>query len=286
MLTQLAITFNTEAPAQAELVRAVFEGNGIPATDITEETRRGRTRLYLYFASQAAALRCAKAVRLLRLAGARVRLKQLADDSWKTRWKKYFRPFDITPDIRLIPGTARAKAPGKGKRAIFIDTTFAFGTGLHATTRMMARLIRSFGKDSLDFLDVGTGSGILAVIAAVYGCREVWAFDNDPQAVKTAGVNFRRNGLSPCFLGVSSVRTFKPGKRFGFVAANLITDELLRSKRKLFSLVAPGGCLAVSGIYRDNYRFFRKKFKDRRFVLARAAFAKGWHAALLRRKRR
>jgi ribosomal protein L11 methyltransferase len=286
MIVEARIRLTSEGQGKMELLRTVLLHAGIPLEKMAEKNEKGKLTLSLFLSSAREARVAAEAVRSLRLKGISLSLVPLYDRDWKTRWKKYFKPFSITRDIRIIPVWEKESSAPAGARGIRIDTTSAFGTGLHATTRIMAGFIRE-RKGRLDsFLDVGTGSGILSLIACSYGARDIWAMDNDPQAVKTAGKNFRTNRCRASRLFTGDFAAFRPGRRFDFVAANLFTEDLVRFRRSLGALVKPGGSLAVSGIFFENYPSLRRRFRVPGLRLVKAVRKDKWYGVLFAKKER
>ncbi|MGE5309011.1 MAG: 50S ribosomal protein L11 methyltransferase [Deltaproteobacteria bacterium] len=269
---------------QAELLRLLLLKGGIPLEKISEKEEKGKRSLSVFVDSARQARVTAEAVKALKLKGISYSLIRLKDSDWKTRWKKYFKPFNITRDIRIIPVWEQGESAPPGVRGLRLDTTSAFGTGLHATTQMVAQMIRGHREDLGDFLDIGTGSGILSLIACAYGAHFIRAIDNDPQAVETARRNFRRNGCPDRHLRAADFARFASARRFSFVAANLFTEDLIKFKDRLIPLVKPGGWLAVSGISNQNYGSFRRRFVDRRIRAVKAMGRRKWHAVLFQRK--
>ena len=269
--------------AQVDLLRLVLVKLGMKEQDIVEKLQKGKTCLSFFVKSRKKALTVFAKIRALKLKGFALRIRSLKDADWKTRWKKYVRPFAITRQIRVVPLWRVRQNTKKSDKDIYIDTTLAFGTGLHATTRMMARLIALEKGKFSRFLDVGTGSGILSVIAHRYGARRLYAIDIDKDAVKTARRNLIINHCLPARVKVLSFDNFYTNKQLDFIAANLLTEDLIRLKNKLIACLSPGKYLAVSGIYRDNYAGFRKRFNDRRLKCLRVLKQKGWYALLFTR---
>jgi ribosomal protein L11 methyltransferase len=284
MVVEVRIAIKQGGHGQSELLRCLLVKAGIPLEKIAEKQEKGRRSLSVFPGSLREARAIGEAVHALRLKDISLSLVPLKDSDWKTRWKKYFKPFNITRDIRIIPVWAKAESAPGAIEGIRLDTTSAFGTGLHATTQMMALLIREDRGRIRDFLDIGTGSGILSLIACHYGAKEITAIDNDKEAVATARLNFRRNKCPDSRLSVADFNEFRPGRRFDFVAANLFTEDLVRYRHKLASLVKPGGHLAVSGIFHENYPSFRRRFKSPYVRVDRIIRRKKWYAVLFQRK--
>ena len=138
--------------------------------------------------------------------------------------------------------------------AILIPAGMAFGTGEHATTATCLRLLvdvsRKFAPGSWEQLDLGTGSGILAIAGRKLGARRVDAGDFDSLAVRTAKENARANQVDRVKIQRLDVRPWKPERTWEIVSANLFSDLLIEVARKIAKAVAPGGALIFSGILR------------------------------------
>ncbi|MCX7926591.1 MAG: 50S ribosomal protein L11 methyltransferase [Candidatus Omnitrophica bacterium] len=270
-------------PQLVEAIKAVLLALGVSQEDLVEENKKDKVFLKWYVTSPRQARLFTENLKKQSFSHLRFYLRKLKDADWKTRWKSFFRPFNITAQIRLIPlfykGIDNQNKPFK----IYLDTTFAFGTGQHPTTRLMADLISLRKGKIKKFLDVGTGSGILAIVANCYQAEKIWAIDCAPEAIKTASNNFKRNKLKNYYLKCIDFKDFSCKEKFDFVCANLITENLLQFKNRLINLVEANGYLAVSGIFQDNYLHFRRKFKDKQLRCIRVRKKKKWYALLFKK---
>ncbi|HOU36773.1 MAG TPA: 50S ribosomal protein L11 methyltransferase [Candidatus Omnitrophota bacterium] len=283
MMFEIRIIPKASDAGQADLIRCVLINAGVSADRIIEQYSKSRCAIIFYERSRRRREYFVRLLKSLKLHHAAICVRAVASQDWASAWKKYFRPFNITPDIRVIPLWMKNEKVPRGSIPIYLDTTFAFGSGLHATTRMMARLMYS-RKGSLEsFLDIGTGSGILALIAGAYGSRCIHAIDIDPVAIRTAAANCATNRCEVAHLAAEPLENMKTRRKFDFVAANLLTEDLIRLRKKLISAVAPAKYLAVSGIYRDNYREFRRRFRSDSLRCAAVARQKGWYAVLFQK---
>jgi len=273
-------------PAQSDLLRLLLSRCGVSEQQIIENTCKGKTYLSFFSKSATKAEKLLTRIRALKLKNIKLAVSSLKDNQWKTRWKKYVLPFKITRRMRVIPLWKQKPKARINERDIYIDTTFAFGTGLHATTRLMAYFIEQKRGQYSSFFDIGTGSGILSVIASRYGAKDLYAIDFDKPSVVTAGRNFKVNRCQCAYLKAISFEDYCFHRQFDFVAANLLTEDLIRLKERLISCVRPGKYLAVSGIHQDNYRRFRLGFRNNSLKCLRVLKRDNWCALLFTRKKR
>ncbi len=161
-----------------------------------------------------------------------------------------------------------------------LDPGLSFGTGHHATTSFCLReVVRFCARGGGSFLDIGTGSGILAIAAAKLGAQPIEAFDFDPEAVRVARENSRRNRvqhkLKPAQQDVTQVpRT--PRRRFDLVCANLISNLLVQERQRIVARVAPTGTLVLAGILQTEFEHVRKNFEASGLKLVRRRNEKEW----------
>ncbi len=172
-------------------------------------------------------------------------IRFVAEEDWADSWKQYFKPQKIGQNFVVRPSWEEYEA-SEGDRVILIDPGMAFGTGLHATTRLCLRALETLVQPGDSIADVGTGSGILAIGAILLGAKEVISTDNDPLAVKIAIENAELNNLAQKIsVEVSEV---PPTGLFEIVVANILPDVILGMADELVNAVKPGGYLIVSGI--------------------------------------
>ncbi len=182
------------------------------------------------------------------------------EEDWGAGWKKYFHPLRIGSRFVIYPPWEKIRLK-KGRIPIEINPGMAFGTGTHATTQLCIRALEVRLKKGRSVLDVGTGSGILAVAAARLGAQEVWAVDTDEVAVEGARETVERNGIA------GSVRIRKGGigrvrKKFDVVVANIDFKSLKRLRAPLFRRLNTGGLLILSGILREQEERIRRRYLE------------------------
>jgi ribosomal protein L11 methyltransferase len=179
-------------------------------------------------------------------------IEEVVGDAWRDAWKEHFQPFALTPRIMVRPPWVPAADVVRGPEVLTVlelEPGRAFGTGLHATTSLVARALDAESdrlKDAV-VLDAGTGSGILALVALTLGAARVVAFDVDPDVIEVVRENAARNGMQDrveAFAGtVDDVRV-----QFPWVLANIEARVLDPIAEALAERVAPRGDLVLSGI--------------------------------------
>jgi ribosomal protein L11 methyltransferase len=177
-------------------------------------------------------------------------VQKVADENWAENWKTHFQPQLIGDRLYICPPWNAAAPPGRV--AVVIDPGMAFGTGHHASTRgCLLRLERATREQRITrALDVGTGSGVLAIALAKLGVTEVWAIDTDPNACAIATANARLNDVSAC-IHVRASLDEAPGT-FDLVTANLYANALQELAPRLTHVLRPGGILICAGLLTDD----------------------------------
>lgn len=168
-------------------------------------------------------------------------------------------PIRVRDRLVVVGSESARKAEKKqaGSRPVLlIPAGMAFGTGDHATTATCLRFLADVSDELADtkweMLDLGAGSGILALAARLLGARKAEAGDFDPHAVRTAKENARLNDIQAITIKKLDVRDWKPTRTWKVVAANLFSDLLMEVAPKIVAAVAPGGRLVFSGILRTQ----------------------------------
>jgi ribosomal protein L11 methyltransferase len=172
-------------------------------------------------------------------------LEELPDEDWGEGWKKDLRPIDVGR-VRVRPSWIEAPAPS-GAVEVVLDPGMAFGTGSHPTTALCLGALGEIlaARPGASVLDVGTGSGLLAIAARKLGAGRVAANDVDPKAVEVARENAAANGVSLEIVG--DPLALVPGV-FDVVVANILANTLVDLAPELASKLAPGGVVLLAGI--------------------------------------
>ncbi|MCC7380225.1 MAG: 50S ribosomal protein L11 methyltransferase [Deltaproteobacteria bacterium] len=201
------------------------------------------------------------------LEGAGVEIRQEDAVDWSTHWREHFKPLDFGP-LWVVPTWLEAPA---GARAVLrMDPGMAFGTGSHETTALCLERIAELSPIA-SLLDVGTGTGILALSALLLGAKRAVGTDNDPDALAVATENAALNGLADR-LELSGRTPDSLGDRFSVVVANILAEPLITLAPKISAAVASGGHLILSGILAPQAAAVAEAyealgFRERRIVI-------------------
>jgi len=174
-----------------------------------------------------------------------------ADEDRDARHPEQFRPFLAAPGLLVTPAW-QPRDPAPGQQVLAIDPGQSFGSGYHASTRLALGLLRerTAAAVPLRMLDVGTGTGILALAGAIWGAAEVVAVDVKPDAVAAARANAARNRLAARVRVVGELPPIEAGT-FDLIVANITADVLQRLAGDFVSRLAAGGALVLSGMLAD-----------------------------------
>ena len=179
----------------------------------------------------------------------KITLQGVREEDWSENWKQYYKPFRLG-DRLVVKPTWEDWDAQPGDLIIEMDPGMAFGTGTHETTAMCVSMIEDYYKGGT-LLDVGTGSGILAIAAARLGAKNVVAVDIDPDAVRVARENVAHNGLSDAIDVRKGDLLQGLSQTFDFAVANILAPVICMLAAPLKKHLAPGGIFVCSGIIRE-----------------------------------
>jgi len=284
-LFELFCLFGDDAGTHAEIAREFLVRVGLKREDIIIVEKAGFFRLSMYFGDRLTAQRARMKINKFLKGKLRFRIKKLKNENWKVKTAKNFSIFALTKKFDIVPSWKKKKYHKTSRIPIIIDSINAFGTGLHETTSFMARLIERMEGKFESFLDVGTGTGLLAMIALKCGAQDVRAIDFDPDAVTAARQNLTVNHYPKDIVRQGDIAQYCPRKRFDFVAANLITRDLIKYKKQILATVKKSGFLAISGIMIENRPLIKKAFGLKKLRCVKICQGEQWMAFLYQRTR-
>lgn len=167
-------------------------------------------------------------------------------EDWADNWKKYFKPTPIGQRLMIRP--AWEPKQDTNRTELVLEPGLAFGTGTHETTRLCLELLDKYIKGGETLLDVGCGSGILAIAALLLNAKEAIGVDIDPLAVKTANENAAANGVNDRFEGVCGDLTEKINGKFQVVCANIVADIIMMLNETITDFMEKDCLYLMSGI--------------------------------------
>jgi len=217
------------------------------------------------------------------------------DEDWANAWKQYFKPIRVSDRLTIKP-TWEDYTPSPEERIIELDPGMAFGTGTHPTTALCLRTLESVIRGGEEVIDVGTGSGILAIGAIQLGAERVLALDLDPVAVSSAKENAKLNGLLDeriqvqlsDLLGVlqgqaPDAQAINVSVPVDLVVANILAEIILLFVEDVYAALKPGGIYIASGIYKNKEEDVIKGLTDAGFVITDTQRDQDWIAFVARK---
>jgi len=285
-LWKLSVITTVEAEAAvAELLADIFQRQPSVYTD--QETRKSTVTLYF---GQKPALTNRQRLRLrsgferikrcgLAVGSGRLSLKRLRPENWAESWKRHFKPFEVGGKLLVKPSWSR-RHPKLGQATVVLDPGLSFGTGQHATTKFCLDEVVRLRNPQVHqaFLDVGTGSGILAIGAAKLGYKPVSALDYDAEALTIARENAKRNlvGALIRFHREDITKPTHPPRTYELICANLIANVLLDAREWLVSRLKPGGVLVVAGVLETEIERVRHSYESLGLRMINQRIEKEW----------
>ncbi len=263
---------------------------GQPATVYTD-LEKAQTTVALYLSakpdwSRSAQARLASELRQLPIATAsappKITLKKLRPQDWTEAWKQYFKPLEIGSRLRVKPSWNKSR-PRRGQVEIILDPGMSFGTGQHPTTRFCLAEVarRSQARQASSLLDIGTGSGLLAIAAAKLGYQPIEAVDLDPQSIRIARANAKINHVPRMIrfkcqdLNLISLRS---ARQYSVICANLMAELLLAQKSRILARLQPGGLLILAGILNSEFPAVEAAYEEAGLRLVRSRTEREWRS--------
>ena len=216
----------------------------------------------------------------LNLGSGKISVAKVKREDWAESWKRHFFPQEIGSALLVKPSWSKKK-PRKNQVMVILDPGLSFGTGQHPTTSFclheIVRCLKNVTKPS--FLDIGTGSGILAIAAAKLCYAPVHAFDFDPDSIRVARENACKNKVDSTLKpkrGDVTKLPLQPTRRYDLVCANLISNLLIAERRRIVNRLKPEGTLVLAGILATEFGEVERAFADTRLKLVAKRVENEW----------
>ncbi len=220
-----------------------------------------------------------------------VSVDETEDIDWINNWKQFFHQFTID-DLLIIPSWEEVKPEDADKKILHIDPGTAFGTGMHETTQLCIRQIWKYLTSETVMLDVGTGSGILGIVALMYGAKKVVGTDLDPCAVPAVEENLQVNQIPPekFDMMIGNIITEKEVQDkvgyecYDIVVANILADVLVPLTPVILNQLKPGGIYITSGIIDDKEQTVRDAVEKAGLEILEVTYQGEWVSVTARKK--
>ncbi|MCC6979309.1 MAG: 50S ribosomal protein L11 methyltransferase [Candidatus Melainabacteria bacterium] len=215
-----------------------------------------------------------------------LKIVALEETDWLTKWKEGFHPFDSGEKLQICPSWYQEKADELNPERVqlFIDPGMAFGTGLHATTRYCLLAIERLG-DPGDVVDVGSGSGILAIaVALLFPEAKITAVEIDPIAVENSCFNFKLNGVEKRIEMLTGELDLVESRQFDTILSNLTCEDNMALLPDYAKILRPGGRIICAGILLEKHERLLPVIDNIGFAIVDNDKSNGWSGITLMRK--
>ncbi|WP_335869310.1 50S ribosomal protein L11 methyltransferase [Bacillus sp. 2205SS5-2] len=213
----------------------------------------------------------------------KVEISEINEEDWATAWKKYYHPVKISERFTIVPTWENYQPVSSDELIIELDPGMAFGTGTHPTTVMCIQALERTVRHGDDIFDVGTGSGVLSIAAAMLGAKSVDALDLDEVAVRSARLNVELNKVEDVV--TVSQNNLLEGKlgQTDVIVANILAEIILRFTKEAFELVKPGGYFITSGIIQPKKQEVKDALQNVGFKIEEVLVMEDWVAMIAKR---
>ena len=215
----------------------------------------------------------------------------LREEDWATSWQKYYQPIPVGNRVYIVPDWMRGEPVPDGRTPLYLNPGLTFGTGAHPTTQLCLELLEEVLQSGDKVLDLGCGSGILAIAALAMGASRAIGIDIDPKAADVAFENAALNGVGPDRLSVYAgdvlsdkklAARLRPGEN-RVVLANIVADVIIPLSAKAGEFMTPDGVFLTSGVIDGRQDEVKAALEQNGFAVARHLERNGWHAMEARR---
>jgi ribosomal protein L11 methyltransferase len=254
-------------PSEGVLVKAYLPVNSFLGETV-EEIKEGITNLVTYD---------------IDIGENKVEISEVNEEEWATAWKKYYHPVKISDKFTIVPTWEDYTPVHSDELIIELDPGMAFGTGTHPTTVMCIQALERTVKPDDSVIDVGTGSGVLSIAAAMLAADEVRAYDLDEVAVRSARLNVKLNKVqNRVTVDQNNLLNGITGQA-DVIVANILAEIILRFTVDAFELVKPGGSFITSGIIGPKKEQVKDALEAAGFLIEEVMVMEDWVAIIAKK---
>ncbi|GMB07575.1 ribosomal protein L11 methyltransferase [Thermolongibacillus altinsuensis] len=254
-------------PEEGVIIKAYFPVNSFLGETI-EEIKQAINNLMLYD---------------IDLGKNSITISEVNEEEWATAWKKYYNPVKVSEKFTIVPTWETYEPVSSDELIIELDPGMAFGTGTHPTTVMCIQALEKTVKKGDTVIDVGTGSGILSIAAAMLGAKEVRALDLDPIAVDSAKLNVKLNKVQHIVTVSQNNLLDRIEGSADIIVANILAEIILRFVDDAYRLLNSGGLFITSGIIQTKKQEVKEGLIRSGFTIEETLTMEDWVAFIARK---
>ncbi|WP_026692846.1 50S ribosomal protein L11 methyltransferase [Peribacillus kribbensis] len=212
-----------------------------------------------------------------------ITISEVNEEEWATAWKKYYNPVKISERFTIVPTWEDYTPVHSDELIIELDPGMAFGTGTHPTTVMCIQALERTVKKDQVVIDVGTGSGVLSIAAALLGAKRVHALDLDDVAVQSARLNVKLNKVHDTVSVSRNNLLDGVDEQADVVVANILADVIIRFAKDVATVVKPGGYFIASGIIKQKKEDVKQELLSSGFQIEETIIMEDWVAIIAKK---
>lgn len=214
----------------------------------------------------------------------KITISEVNEEEWATAWKKYYNPVKISERFTIVPTWETYEPVSSDELIIELDPGMAFGTGTHPTTVMCIQALEKTVKEGDTVVDVGTGSGILSIAAAMLGAKRVHALDLDPVAVESAKLNVKLNKVHDVVTVSQNNLLDRIDEQADVIVANILAEIILRFVDDAYRLLRSGGVFITSGIIQTKKQEVKEGLLRAGFTIEETLTMEDWIAFIAKKQ--
>lgn len=212
-----------------------------------------------------------------------ITLSEVNEEEWATAWKKYYKPVKISEKITITPTWEDYSPVSSDEIIIELDPGMAFGTGTHPTTVLSIQALEKYVQPGQTIIDVGTGSGVLSIAGALLGANQIYAYDLDEVAVKSAKINSKLNKVDDRIACKQNNLLTNVTHQPDIIVANILAEIILRFVTEAYQLLKPGGIFITSGIIQAKKQSVKDALTETGFEILEVNQMEDWVSIMARK---